>query len=55
MLPVGGVKIDGDFLPHQSDTKAWDDDEIGSMSQVNFFLSRIFHHLVEPFDGMNYL
>jgi hypothetical protein len=37
MLPVGGVKIDGDFFPHQSDTKAWDDDDVGSTSHVNFF------------------
>ena len=37
MLPVGGVKIDGDFFPHQSDTKAWDDDDVGSMSHVTFF------------------
>jgi hypothetical protein len=36
MLPVGGVKIDGDFFPHQSDTKAWDDDDIGSTSHVTF-------------------
>jgi hypothetical protein len=38
MLPVGGVKIDGDFFPHQSDTEAWDDDDVGSMSHVTFFL-----------------
>jgi hypothetical protein len=38
MLPVGGVKIDGNFFQHQSDTKAWDDDDIGSMSHINFFL-----------------
>jgi hypothetical protein len=37
MLPVGGVKINGDFFQHQSDTKAWDDDDVGSMSHVNFF------------------
>jgi hypothetical protein len=37
MLPVVGVKIDGDFFPHQSDTKAWDDDDIGSMSHATFF------------------
>ncbi len=37
MLPVVGVKIDGDFFPHQSDTKAWDDDDVGSMSHVTFF------------------
>jgi hypothetical protein len=37
MLPVGGVKIDDDFFPYQSDTKAWDDDDIGSMSHVNLF------------------
>jgi hypothetical protein len=56
MLPVGGVNIDGNFFPYQSDTKAWDDDDIGSMSHVNFllFLTRMFHHLVEPFDSMNY-
>ncbi len=35
MLPVGGVKIDGNFFPYQSDTKAWDDDDVGSMSHVN--------------------
>ncbi len=34
MLPVGGVKIDGDFFTHQSDTKAWDDDGIGSTSHL---------------------
>jgi hypothetical protein len=37
MLPVKGVKIDGDFFPHQSDTKAWDDDDIGLTSHVSFF------------------
>jgi hypothetical protein len=37
MLPVGGVKIDGNFSPHQSDTKAWDDDDVGSTSHVTFF------------------
>jgi hypothetical protein len=34
MLPVGGVKIDGNFFPHQSDTKAWDDNDVGSTSHV---------------------
>jgi hypothetical protein len=53
MLPVGGVKINGNFLPHQSDIKAWDDVDIGSMSHVHIF-TRMFHHLVEPFDSMNY-
>jgi hypothetical protein len=38
MLPVGGVKIDGDFYPHPSDTEAWDDDDVGSMSHITFFL-----------------
>jgi hypothetical protein len=37
MLPVGGVKINGVFFPHQSNTKAWDDDDIGSTSHVKFF------------------
>jgi hypothetical protein len=37
MLPVRGVEINGDFFLHQSDTKAWDDDAIGSMSPVTFF------------------
>jgi hypothetical protein len=37
MLPVRGVKIDGNFFQHQSDTKAWDDDDVGSMSHVTFF------------------
>jgi hypothetical protein len=37
MLPVGGVKIDGNFFPYQSDTKAWDDDDVGSTSHVTFF------------------
>ncbi len=36
MLPVAGVKIDGDFFPYQSDNKAWDDDDVGSMSHTNF-------------------
>ncbi len=36
MLPVGGVKIDGDFFPYQSDTKAWDDDDVGLMSHIAF-------------------
>ncbi len=54
MLPVRGVKIDGKFFPYQSDTKSWDDDDDGSMSHVIFFLTRMFHHLVEPFDNMNY-
>jgi hypothetical protein len=50
MLPVGGVKIDGDFFPHQSDTKAWDDDDLGSTSQVTFFSPGCFitwwNHLI---------
>jgi hypothetical protein len=37
MLPVAGVKINGDFFPHQSDIEAWDDDDVGSMSHVTFF------------------
>jgi hypothetical protein len=37
MLLVGGVKIDGDFFLHQSDTKDWDDDAVGSRSHVAFF------------------
>jgi hypothetical protein len=37
MLPVGGVNIDGDFFPHQSDTNAWDDDDVGSTSHLTFF------------------
>jgi hypothetical protein len=37
MLPVGGVESNGNFFPHQSDTKAWDDDYVGSMSQITFF------------------
>jgi hypothetical protein len=36
-LPVRGVKIVGDSFPHQSDTKAWDDDDVGSTSHVTFF------------------
>ncbi len=32
---------------------AWDDDDIGSMSHVNFYLTRMSHHLAEPFDSMN--
>jgi hypothetical protein len=55
MLLVVGVKIDGGFFPHQSDTKAWHDNDVGSMSHVTFFLTRMSHHLVEPFDSMNYL
>jgi hypothetical protein len=54
MLPVVGVKIDGDFFPHQSNTKAWDDGNVGYVS-CNLFLTRMSHHLVEPFDSMNYL
>jgi hypothetical protein len=50
MLPVGGVKIDGNFFLHQSDTKAWDDDDDGSTYHETFFLTRTSHHLVEPFD-----
>jgi hypothetical protein len=50
MLPVRGVKIDGDFFPHQSDTKAWDDDDVGSMFHVNFFSPGCFitwwNHLI---------
>jgi hypothetical protein len=38
MLPVVEVNINGDFFLHQSDTKAWDDDDVGSMSHVTFFL-----------------
>jgi hypothetical protein len=37
MLTVGGVKNNGNFFPHQSDTKAWDDDDVGSTSHVTFF------------------
>jgi hypothetical protein len=37
MLPVGGVKINGDFFSHQSDTEAWDEYDIGSMSHAKFF------------------
>jgi hypothetical protein len=37
MLPVVGVKIDGDFILHQFDTKAWDDDDVGLTSHVIFF------------------
>jgi hypothetical protein len=37
MLPVAGVKSNGDFFQYQSDTKAWDDDNVGSMSHVIFF------------------
>jgi hypothetical protein len=55
MLPVVGVRIDGNFFPYQSNTKAWDDDDVGSTSHVTFFLTRISHRLVEPFDSMNYL
>ncbi len=50
MLPVRGVKIDGDFFPYQSDTKAWDDDDVGSMSHVTFFSPGCFitwrNHLI---------
>jgi hypothetical protein len=50
MLPVGGVNIDGDFFPYQSDTKAWDDDEVGSTSHANFFSPGCFitwwNHLI---------
>jgi hypothetical protein len=37
MLTVGGVNIDGDFFLDKSDTKAWDDDDVGSTSFVTFF------------------
>jgi hypothetical protein len=37
MLPVVGVKINSDFFLHQSDTEAWDDDDVGSMSHATFF------------------
>ncbi len=37
ILPVGGVKIDGNFFPHQSDTNAWDDDGVGSTYHAYFF------------------
>jgi hypothetical protein len=50
MLPVGGVKIDGYFFPYQSDTKAWDDDDVGSTSHVTFFSPGCFitwwNHLI---------
>jgi hypothetical protein len=55
MLPVVEVKIDGDFFLHQSDTKAWDDNDVGSTSCLIFFLTRMSHHLVEPFNSMKYL
>ncbi len=59
MLPVGGVKINGDFFPHQSDTKAWDGDDVGSTSHVNFFspgcLITLWNHLIvwTTFDSGN--
>jgi hypothetical protein len=37
MLPAGGVNIDGNFFPHQFDTKVWDDDNVGLISHVTFF------------------
>ncbi len=37
MFPVRGVNIDGDFFPYQSDTEAWDDDDVGSTSHVTLF------------------
>ncbi len=43
------------LLSHQSDTKAWGDDDIGSMSHITFFFTRMSHHLVETFDSMSYL
>ncbi len=50
MLPVRGVKIDGNFFPYQSDTKVWDDDDVGSTSHVTFFSPGCFitwwHHLI---------
>jgi hypothetical protein len=50
MLLVGEVKIDGNFFPHQSYTKAWDDDDVGSTSHVNFFSPECFitwwNHLI---------
>jgi hypothetical protein len=50
MLPVGGVKIDGNFFPYQYDTKAWDDDDVDSTSHVNFFSPGCFitwwNHLI---------
>jgi hypothetical protein len=50
MLPVAGVKIDGDFFPYQSNTKAWDDDDVGSMSHLTFFSPRClitwWNHLI---------
>jgi hypothetical protein len=50
MLPVVGVKIDGNFFPYQSDTEAWDDDDGGSTSHVTFFspgcLTTWWNHLI---------
>jgi hypothetical protein len=50
LLAVAGVKIDGDFFPYQSDTKAWDDDDVGSTSHVTFFSPGCFitwwNHLI---------
>jgi hypothetical protein len=37
MLLVVGVKISGGFFLYLSDTKAWDDDDVGSTSHVTFF------------------
>ncbi len=53
MLPVGGVKIDGDFFPYQSDQSLgwwWHWFNVS----CKLFLTRMFHHLVEPFDSVNY-
>ncbi len=52
MLLVGGVKIDGNFFPHQSDTKAWDDDDVNSMSHVTLFSLGCL--ITWWFDSMNY-
>jgi hypothetical protein len=59
MLPVVGVKIDGDFFPHQSDTKAWDDDDVGLTSHITIFspgcLITWWNHLIvwTTFDSGN--
>jgi hypothetical protein len=46
MLMVGGVKTDGNIFLHQSDAKAWDDDDVGSTSHTTFS-----HQDISSLDG----
>jgi hypothetical protein len=41
-------------LIYQCDSAIWGDNNIGLMSHVKPFFTRMSHYLVEPLDGINY-